>query len=140
MYVFSVSTFLCGGFPPRCDSVAVDFGSLCVIVKRAGGRRCTAAGGGAPPGSVWAPPGSVGAPSLCHLENAAVMGECRGNVAALGCGCHSGVGVLAEGHQGWQEELFFGRFGMCGESRFLPRGGSSAQTCYRLDRLKETDK
>lgn len=116
-------------------------------MKRAGGRRCTAAEGGAPPGSVLSPPasvlsppGSVGAPSLGHLEIVVVMAECHGNAAALGCGCHSDVGVLAEGHQEWQEELFFGRFGMFGESRFLPRGGSSAQTGCRLDRLKETDK
>lgn len=97
-----------------------------MIVRRTEGRRCTAAEEGARPGS-------GGTPSLGHHDVVVVMGDCHGNVAALGCGCHSNVGVQAGGRgQEWRAELFSGRFGMFGGSRCLPHGGSSARTGCRL--------
>lgn len=99
-------------------------------MRRMEGRRCTAAKEGALPGS-------GGAPNPGHPDIVVVMGHCHGNVAALGCGCNSSVGVRAEGHcQEWRAELFSGRFGKFDGSRFLPRGGSSAPTGCRLDRSK----
>lgn len=96
-----------------------------MIVRKKEGRRCTAAGEGARPGS-------SGAPNPGH-GIVVVMGDHHGNVAALGCGCHSNVGVQAEGHgQELRAELFSGRFGMFDGSRFLPHGGSSARTGCRL--------
>lgn len=91
------------------------------------GRRCTAVEEGARPGS-------VGALSQGHRDIVGVMEDYHGNAAALGCGCHGSVGVRAEGRgRGWRAEPSSGRFGMFGGSRFLPRGGSSARTGYRLD-------
>lgn len=102
-----------------------------MIVRMTEGRRCTAA-------EEEARPCSGGAPNPCH-GIAVVMGDRHGNVAALGCGCHSNVGVQAEGRgQELRAELFSGHFGMFDGSRFLPHGGSSARTGCRLaDQIKE---
>lgn len=74
----SASMCTCCGFPPRCDSAAVDFGRACATARRTEGRRCTAAAEGAHPGS-------GGALSRGHHDIVAVKGDCHGNAAALGC-------------------------------------------------------
>ena len=95
--------------------------------RRTEGHRCTGVEEGAPPGSAEAP-------SQGPHDIVAVKGDCRGNAAALGFGCLGSVGFQAEGHGlEWQGVLSSGRFCMFGESRFLPHGGSSAQTYCRLD-------
>ncbi len=101
-----------------------------MTVRRTKGRHCTAVEEGARPGS-------GGALGQGHHSIVAVKGDCRDNAAALGCGCHDSALVQAVGRcQGWQAELSSGRFGMFGGSRFLPHGGSSAQTGCRLDESK----
>lgn len=101
-----------------------------MTVRKTEGRRCTAA-------EEEALPGSGGAPSRGHRDIVGVKGDCHGDAAALGCGCHGSVGAQAEvrGRE-WQAELFSGRFGKFGGSPFLPRGGSSARTRYRLHTSK----
>lgn len=82
-------------------------------------------------------PGSGGPPSLCHRSNDGVRGDHHGNAVVLGCGYHGSAVVPAERHdQEWPAELSSGRFGMFGGSQFLPHEGSSAQTGYRLDKVK----
>lgn len=123
----ALSFCTCWGFPPRCDSVAADFVRACATERRTEGRHCTGVEEGAPPGSGEAP-------SQGPHDIVAVKGDCLDNAGALGFGCLCSVGAQAEARGlGWQGELSSGRFCMFGGSRFLPRGGSSAQTCCRLD-------
>lgn len=120
----------CGGCPPRCGSVAVDYGCACVTVRRTEGRRCIVVEG-------EPPPGVCGTPSLGHYDNAGVKEGCHDSTVALGCGWHGSAEVQAEGRgQGWRAVLSSGHYGMFGGSRFLPREESSAQTHYRLKKPK----
>lgn len=106
------------GFRLPYDSVAVDFDSAYVTLRRMEGRHCTAVEEGFLPDS-------GGAPGRGRHYAAVMMAHCHGNVVALGCGCCRSAGVQAECHsQEWLEELFSGPVGMNGGTQFLPRGGS----------------
>lgn len=86
-------------------------------------------------------PGSTGALSWGHRDIVGMKGDCHDNTAAVGCGCHGSGGFQAEGlGQGLRGELSSGCFGMFGENRCLPRGGSSARTGYRLHGSKSRNR
>lgn len=150
----------CSGFPRHPDWVGVDFGLVCGILKRRGGRRCTVAEEGDRPDSDGAPShvhhgislesgdfhGSVvalgcGYPNVvvapgCGYPGVAVAPGCgyHGVVVALGCGYQNNVELQAECRcREWQEGLFSECSGMFGGSRFLRRGGSSVQTGCMLE-------
>lgn len=78
-------------------------------------------------------PGIGGNLSVARHDKAAVNGDARDSTAALDCDCQGGAGVQAEEcGQGLWAVLSSEPYGMFGGSQFLPRGGSSAQTHYRL--------
>lgn len=131
LFVLRDGTFFCEGAPiegstfygshHRCEFFAVDFGQLCVTVKRTEGRHCTAAGEATPPGR-------GGGMGQGHRGIVGVKGGCPGIAVALDSGCRGNVEVQAQGRgRGWLEELSSGRFDMFVGSRFPPHGGSSAR-------------